>query len=117
MNFNISTEQQLIVDTVRAFVERELIPHEAEVERTDRVAPELAAEIKRKAVEAGLFAANMPEAIGGGGLDAVRSSAAPIWRCRCWWRVRAISCRPARVRRWRSICYRRFAASASNVSP
>jgi acyl-CoA dehydrogenase len=71
MDFNISTEQQLIVDTVRAFVERELIPHEAEVERMDRVAPELAAEIKRKAVEAGLFAANMPEAIGGGGLDAV----------------------------------------------
>ena len=71
MDFSISTEQQLIVDTVRAFVERELIPHEAEVERTDSVAPEVAAEIKRKAIEAGLFAANMPEAIGGGGLDAV----------------------------------------------
>jgi len=71
MDFNISTEQQLIVDTVRAFVERELVPHEAEVERSDKVAPELAAQIKRKAIEAGFFAANMPEAIGGGGLDAV----------------------------------------------
>ena len=71
MDFNISTEQQLIVDTVRAFVERELIPHEAEVERSDKVAPEIAAGIKRKAIEAGLFAANMPEAMGGGGLDAV----------------------------------------------
>ena len=71
MDFNISTEQSLIVDTVRAFVERELIPREAEVERTDAIAPEVAAEVKRKAIEAGLFAANMPEAIGGGGLDAV----------------------------------------------
>ena len=71
MDFNLSTEQTLIVETVRAFVERELYPHELEVERSDRVTPELAAEIKRKAIEAGLFAANMPEAIGGVGLDAV----------------------------------------------
>ena len=71
MDFHLSTEQQLIVERVRAFVERELYPHELEVERNDRVAPELAAEIKRKAMEAGLFAANMPEALGGAGLDAV----------------------------------------------
>ena len=71
MDFNLSTEQQLIVDSVRAFVERELYPHELEVERSDRVAPELAGDIKRKAMEAGLFAANMPEALGGAGLDAV----------------------------------------------
>jgi len=71
MDFNLSTEQTLIVETVRAFVERELYPHELEVERSDRVTPELAAEIKGKAIEAGLFAANMPEAIGGVGLDAV----------------------------------------------
>ena len=71
MDFSITTEQQLIVDTVRAFVERELLPNEPEVERTDRVAPELAASIKRKAIEAGFFAANMPEDLGGGGLDAV----------------------------------------------
>ena len=71
MDFNLSTEQTLIVETVRAFVERELYPHELEVERSDRVTPELAAAIKGKAIEAGLFAANMPEAIGGVGLDAV----------------------------------------------
>ena len=71
MDFRLTTEQELIVDTVRAFVERELLPHEDEVERTDRVAPELAAHIKHKAIEAGLFAANMPERLGGGGLDAV----------------------------------------------
>jgi len=71
MDFNLSTEQKLIVETVRAFVERELYPHELEVERSDRVTSELAADIKRKAIEAGLFAANMPEALGGVGLDAV----------------------------------------------
>ena len=71
MDFDLSTEQKLIVETVRAFVERELYPHELEVERSNRVTPELAADIKRKAIEAGLFAANMPEALGGVGLDAV----------------------------------------------
>ena len=71
MDFDLSTEQMLIVETVRAFVERELYPHELEVERSDKVAPELAASIKRKAMEAGLFAANMPEDLGGAGLDAV----------------------------------------------
>jgi acyl-CoA dehydrogenase len=71
MDFNLSTEQELIVESVRAFVERELYPHELDVERSDRVSPELAAGIKRKAIEAGLFAANMPEALGGAGLDAV----------------------------------------------
>ncbi len=71
MDFTLSHEQNLIVDTVRAFVERELYPHEREVERTDRVAPELAESIKQKAIEAGLFAANMPADLGGGGLDAV----------------------------------------------
>lgn len=71
MDFTLSHEQNLIVDTVRAFVERELYPHELEVERTDRVTPELAESIKRKAIDAGLFAANMPAELGGGGLDAV----------------------------------------------
>lgn len=71
MDFTLSHEQQLIVETVRAFVERELYPHELEVERSDRVSPERAGEIKRKAIGAGLFAANMPEKLGGGGLDTV----------------------------------------------
>ncbi len=71
MEFTLSHEQELMVDTVRAFVERELYPHELEVERNDRVSPEVAEEIKPKAIEAGLFAANMPEELGGGGLNAL----------------------------------------------
>ena len=71
MDFSPSDEQRMLVDTVRAFVEKELMPHEAEVERTNKVRPELIAEIRAKAKAAGLYAANMPENLGGGGLDAV----------------------------------------------
>ena len=69
MDFGLSEEQQMIVDTTRAFVERELYPHEAEVERSGNLRPELIAEIKAKAIEAGLYAANMPAEVGGAGLD------------------------------------------------
>ena len=69
MDFGLSEEQQMIVDTTRAFVERELYPHEAEVERTGHLRMELVREIQAKAIEAGLYAANMPEDVGGAGLD------------------------------------------------
>jgi acyl-CoA dehydrogenase len=71
MDFSPSDEQRMLVDTVRAFVEKELMPHEAEVERTNMVRPDLTTEIRAKAKAAGLYAANMPEDLGGGGLDAV----------------------------------------------
>jgi acyl-CoA dehydrogenase len=71
MDFGLDDEQRAIVDTVRTFVTRELYPHEEEVERTNEVTPELAARIRTRAIEAGLHAANMPEELGGGGLDAV----------------------------------------------
>ena len=34
MQFGLTEEQQMIIDTTRKFVEQELYPHEAEVERT-----------------------------------------------------------------------------------
>ncbi|MDH4159597.1 MAG: acyl-CoA dehydrogenase family protein [Actinomycetota bacterium] len=71
MDFDLTDEQRAVVDTVRAFVERELMPHEDEVERLDEVPSELASAIRAKALSAGLYAANMPEELGGGGLDAV----------------------------------------------
>ena len=71
MNFGLSEEQTLIVDTTRAFVEKELYPHEAEVERTGVLDLDLVQEIKHKAIEAGLYAANIPEEFGGAGLDTV----------------------------------------------
>ncbi len=69
MHFGLSEEQQMIADTVRSFVENELYPHEEAVERTGEVPPELGEEIKRKVIDIGFFAPNMPEEVGGGGLD------------------------------------------------
>ena len=71
MDFGLTTEQRLLVEAVRAFVDRELVPHEDEVERSGEVPPELDAEIRAKVQAAGFYAATMPEALGGGGLDAV----------------------------------------------
>jgi len=65
----MTDEQKMIVETTRAFVEAKLYPHEAEVERTGHLRPDLIREIQKKAMEAGLYAANMPEDVGGAGLD------------------------------------------------
>jgi len=69
MFFGMTDEQKMIVETTRAFVEAELYPHEAEVERTGHLRLELIREIQKKAMAAGLYAANMPEEVGGAGLD------------------------------------------------
>ncbi len=69
MHFGLSEEQKLIVETTRAFVENELYPHEREVERTGHLRMELVRELQAKAIEAGLYAANIPEEFGGAGLD------------------------------------------------
>ena len=60
MNFGLTDEQQMIVDTVRDFVEREIYPHEVEVERTGQVPPEVAAEIKRKTLSWAFTPATSP---------------------------------------------------------
>ncbi|WP_334193952.1 acyl-CoA dehydrogenase family protein [Pararhodobacter sp.] len=69
MHFGLSDEQRMIVETTRAFVEAELYPHEALVERTGHLPMELIRELQKKAMDAGLYAANMPEELGGAGLD------------------------------------------------
>jgi acyl-CoA dehydrogenase len=71
MDLELTAEQKMIVQTVRSFVEKELAPYEDEVERTGEVRPELRRQIIRRSLDAGLYAANMPEQYGGGGLDAV----------------------------------------------
>ncbi len=68
MHFGLSDEQEMIVTTVRNFVEREIYPHEDLVERTGAVPAEIAAEIKRKVLDLGFYAANFPEEVGGAGL-------------------------------------------------
>ena len=71
MDLSLTDEQRLIAATVREFVERELYPHEDEVERLDEVPGEIARAIRKKAIAAGLYAPNMPADLGGGGLDPV----------------------------------------------
>ncbi len=68
MDFGLSPEQELIVSTVRSFVETEIYPHEDLVERTGEVPPELADQIRRKVIDLGFYACNFPEEVGGGGL-------------------------------------------------
>ena len=71
MEFGLSHEQQLVVDTVRNFVEREFYPLEDEVDRTGLVPATLGREIQDKVLELGFYAPNIPEEFGGGGLDAL----------------------------------------------
>ncbi len=74
MDFALTTEQVMLVDSLRAFVAQELYPYEEEVERSGELRPELAEQIKAKALELGFYAANMPEELGGGGLDHVSTA-------------------------------------------
>jgi acyl-CoA dehydrogenase len=71
MDFALTEEQQMIVKSTRDFVEGELYPHEQEIERTGELRRELLLDLKAKAIDAGLYAANMPVEVGGAGLDAV----------------------------------------------
>ena len=69
MNFGLTVEQEMIVSTVRSFVENEIYPHEDLVERSGEVPVEVANEIKRKTLELGFYACNFPEEVGGAGLS------------------------------------------------
>jgi acyl-CoA dehydrogenase len=62
-------EREQLRKTVRAFAEREVLPHVDEWERSG----ELPRELHRKAGEAGLLGAGLPEAVGGGGGDGADS--------------------------------------------
>lgn len=69
MNFGLSDEQEMIVSTVRAFVEKEIYPHENEVERTGSVHEAVAQSIRQKTIDLGFYACNFPESAGGAGLS------------------------------------------------
>ena len=71
IDFTLTDEQQMLVEMTHDFVENEMLPHEETLERTDALPPELAESLKKRAIELGLHACNLPENVGGGGLDAV----------------------------------------------
>ena len=69
MQYGISTEQEMIANTVRSFVEKEIYPHEELVERSGEVPAEIAQDIKQKTLELGFYACNFPESVGCAGLN------------------------------------------------
>lgn len=69
MQYGLNEEQEMIVATVRSFVEKEIYPHEDLVERTGEVPKEIAQEIKKKTLELGFYACNFPESLGCAGLN------------------------------------------------
>jgi len=71
MIYGLSDESQMIADTVRDFVEKEIYPHEALVEQTGEVPAEIAQEIKQKTLDLGFYACNFPESVGCAGLSHV----------------------------------------------
>lgn len=97
MDFSLSQEQQLIVDTVRSFVERELYPHEDLVERLDDVPRDLAEGIQDLAITSGLYAANMPENLGGGGLAGVDLTLVERELGRTSYALQSIVARPSNI--------------------
>jgi len=69
MDFGLSHEQAMVVETVRGFVESELLPLEEQVERSGEVPREVGEAIRAKVLQLGFYAPNIPEEYGGGGLD------------------------------------------------
>jgi len=91
MHLGMTHEQEMIVETVRKFVERELYPLERELERTGELPLEIGREIQRKVIDLGFYAPNMPEEYGGGGLDHLtftlleRELGRPSMGLSIWW--------------------------------
>ena len=69
MNYQITEEQTMILGSLKAFMEKEIYPYEAETDRAGKVPEELGNQIKERSIETGFFACNLPESVGGGGLD------------------------------------------------
>ncbi len=69
MDFTIPEEYVLLKQVVRRFVEEELLPLEDEVEEHNEVPPAKLAVLKKKVQDLGLYALNMPQEVGGGGLS------------------------------------------------
>lgn len=71
IDFSLPDDSRLLVETVRKFVETEVQPLEEATERDARIPPEELKRVRAKAQELGLYAMNMPEEVGGGGLSCV----------------------------------------------
>ncbi|VWB09723.1 acyl-CoA dehydrogenase [Burkholderia lata] len=97
MDFSLTQEQEMLVTSLRQFVEKELQPHEFTVDRADDVPPELADSIRRKSLELGFYAFNMPESAGGPGLDYVTQALVERELGRTSWALHVFVARPSKI--------------------
>ena len=79
MDFSLSSEERQIRDTVRSFIEREVMPLEPDVLRNERagrpgLTPEATLELRQKAKQMGFWGINTPEEYGGAALGPVMSA-------------------------------------------
>ncbi|MEU7748402.1 acyl-CoA dehydrogenase family protein [Nonomuraea sp. NPDC049158] len=79
MDFSLSAEERQIRDTVRSFVEKEIMPLEPEVLRNERegrpaLAPEVLRDLRARARKMGFWGINTPEEYGGAALGPVMSA-------------------------------------------
>jgi acyl-CoA dehydrogenase len=67
--YDTASDSKILIDTVQKFMADEIYPHEDRVDKLGYVPDEIGKQIEEKSKEVGLFAANLPEKYGGGGLD------------------------------------------------
>lgn len=116
MDFALSHEQKMLVDTVRGFIADELAPFEQKVEDEGKLDDATAKSIFAKSSELGLYAMNIPEEFGGGGLSALDTMlveeqfgrTTDILIRRAFGNVYEVllSCQGAQIDRWLKPCVR-----------
>lgn len=79
MDFSLTAEERQIRDTVRSFVEKEVMPLEPEVLRNERegrpgLEPDVLRELRAKARKSGFWGINTPEEYGGAALGPIMSA-------------------------------------------
>ncbi len=92
-----SEEQRMLIDTVRGFVEKELYPHEALVDRLNEIPDEVRADIVAKSKALGLYAANMPAEYGGAELDDLSFTLMERELGRASWALQWLVARPSNI--------------------
>jgi len=71
MDFNLPEELQMLKDTVRKFVDHELIPIEMQSQENNELKAEVRERLEKKTKEMGLWMFDVPEEYGGGGLGSL----------------------------------------------
>ena len=71
MDFNLPEELQMLKDTVRKFVDKELIPIEMHSIENMELKPDIRERLEKKTKEMGLWMFDVPEEYGGGGLGSL----------------------------------------------